>query len=112
MVLIRSCSVVRFLSHCSAKRSGQISELTRQSAASLNEVSFSVANSIIFMMILIAIRMNREISLPALNRSQMVLAQTFSEIKHGRAAEAVIIRNPAKALAEYIIVLSTRRQRA
>ena len=59
-----------------------------------------MANPIISIMILITIRMNREISFPAFDRSQMVLAQRFSGTMARRAAEAVIIRNPAKALTE------------
>jgi hypothetical protein len=54
-------------------------------------------------MMLIVIRISREISFssfPALDRSQMVLAQRFSGTMARRAPEAVIIRNPAKALAE------------
>jgi hypothetical protein len=55
-----------------------------------------MANLIISIMILIVIRMSREISFPAFDRSQMVLAQRFTGTKRGRAAEAVLIQNPQK----------------
>jgi hypothetical protein len=58
--------------------------------------SLNAANPIIFIMMLIAIRMNRKISFPAFDRNQMLLAQKFTGTKRGRAAEAVIIQNPQK----------------